>query len=98
MFNLKALAGQIGAGLVRTVVPLVVAFVLNLTVVQKLGIDEATVENAVTLVIAAIYWLAVRVIEVYVAPRAGWLLGSKSTPVYGTPSDDGKAIVITSAK
>ena len=96
MFNLKALAGQIGPGLVRTVVPLIVAWLASFGVVQRLGIDSTQIENAVTLLVAAVYWLAVRVLEVYVAPKFGRLLGSSRTPAYGTTSADGQAVDVTS--
>jgi len=95
MFDLKALAGQIGPGLVRTVVPLIVAWLASFAVVQRLGIDSTQIENAVTLVVAAVYWLVVRLLEVYVAPKFGRLLGSSKSPIFGTPSADGKAIVVT---
>lgn len=95
MFDLKALAGQVLAGLVRTAVPLVVAFLANLGLVKTLGLTDDQLTNAVSLVLGALYWLIVRLLEVYVAPRFGWLLGIARTPVYGTPSADGQAVVVT---
>ena len=39
--------------------------------------------TAVTLAIGAVYYVAVRLLEVYVWPRLGVLLGSRAAPVYG---------------
>lgn len=96
MFDLRTIVGQIGPGLIRTVTPLVVAYLSNIGLVRGLGMDESQLTLAVSSVIGALYWLIARLLEVYVAPRWGALLGSARTPVYGRTSDDGLAVDITS--
>jgi len=77
--------GQFLPGLTRTVVPLVVGYLLNLAAVKALGLTESQLTTALTLVVAGAYWLAVRVFEVYVSPKFSRLLGSKASPVYAGP-------------
>lgn len=96
MFNLRDIAGQVWSGLVRTVVPLAVAWLANLALVQTLGLTESQLTYAVSLVVGAAYWLIVRLLEVYVAPKFGRLLGAAKAPVYGRVSQDGQAVDVTS--
>jgi hypothetical protein len=68
--------------IVRTVVPLVVAWLLS-WLPAELELTEGQLGTAVTLALAAAYYIVVRLIEVYVSPRIGVLLGSRQTPAYG---------------
>lgn len=73
---------------VRTVVPLIVGFALSLW--AKAGIDPdpdfaANLTAALTVGFGALYHVAVRLLETYVAPRFGWLLGLAKTPEYRKP-------------
>lgn len=96
MLQLRDISGQIGSGLVRTVVPILVAWLSNLALVQGLGLTEGQLTTAVAAVIGALYWLVVRALEVYVSPKFGRLLGASKAPVYGRVSEDGQAIDVTS--
>ncbi len=87
---------QVGVGFIRTVVPLAVAYLSQQTFVQQLGITDAQIETAVALAFGALYWLAVRVFEVYVSPRFGRLLGTGSAPVY--MNGDTAAEIVNAAK
>jgi hypothetical protein len=87
------------ASVVRTVVPLVVGWLLSLAVVPRLGFTEAEVTQAVAAVLAGLWYIGWRVVELYVAPRFGALfigLGV-AAPSYGKheagrpPADAGHA-------
>lgn len=75
--------------ILRTVVPLIVGFVVSLLV--RLGLDDAVDTAALTelvmLVVTAGYYAAVRALERYVDPRIGWLLGYAAQPKYATPAE-----------
>lgn len=71
--------------IVRTVTPIAVGMVLGW--VATLGITlDPQFESALTLVIggafATIYHIAVRLLETYVTPKFGWLLGLAKQPDY----------------
>ncbi len=78
---------QIVSGAIRTIVPIVVGYLLGLAFVQQLGITEEQLTMAVSAIFAALYWLVIRVFEVYVSPKFSRLLGTKSSAVY-VKSDD----------
>lgn len=78
---------QISAALPRVVVPLIVAWLTNLALVKQLGMTDDQLTNAVSLAVAALYWLLVRVFEVYVSPKFSRLLGTRSSAVM-VKSDD----------
>lgn len=77
-------AAQLFQGLVRTVIPALVALVTNWFVAR--GIDPGPFKDLIALAIAGAvggaYWLVVRLLEEKVAPKFGWLLGKKGSPVY----------------
>lgn len=75
----------------RTGTPLAVAYLLGFPVVRALGLDEEHVTTLVTVILSGVYWVAVRVLETYVLPQFGWLLGWAAAPVYVTPGEAGKA-------
>jgi hypothetical protein len=66
----------------RTIIPIIVGFVLGLPVADALGITEDQATQAVGSVIAAVWYIGVRCLEVYVTPRLGWLLGVAAAPEY----------------
>jgi len=68
--------------IVRTVVPLVVAWLLS-WLPAELELTEGQLGTVVTLALAGGYYIVVRLLEVYVWPRFGVLLGSSQAPVYG---------------
>lgn len=71
--------------IVRTFTPIIVGAVVGWFVTAGIPLDPEF-EGALTLLVAAafslIYYVAVRVLETYVAPRFGWLLGIARQPVY----------------
>lgn len=71
--------------IVRTLVPIIVGAVIGWAVTTGITLDDQF-EVALTLVITAafqgVYYVAVRLLELYVAPRFGWLLGIARQPVY----------------
>lgn len=69
----------------RTFTPIVVGAVLGWFATSGITLDPQF-ESALTLVVggafAGIYYLAVRVFELYVSPKFGWLLGLAKAPEY----------------
>jgi len=76
------------ASIVRTVVPLVVGWLLAQPVIAQAGITEEQATTAVTVAVQAVYYLVARLFEHYVSPRFGWLLGLARRPSY----DNGKVV------
>lgn len=73
------------ASFVRTVIPAIVGAVLGLVASAGLVADSELENLLTTAIIAgstALYYLAARLLETYVTPRFGWLLGSTQTPTY----------------
>lgn len=75
-----------GPSIVRSLTPVVVAYLIGFPVVRALGLDDAHMTALVTSVLTGLYYLLVRALETWVTPRAGWLLGYASTPSYGPPA------------
>ena len=70
---------------VRTVVPLIVGWLISAGAVKWTGLSEDDVTTAVTLAVTAVYYVVVRAAEEYVSPRFGWLLGVARKPAYTPP-------------
>lgn len=96
---LRDAAGVLWASLVRTVVPVIVGGALGALAAHGLEVDPE-VEGAATAVLTSAgslaYYAVVRLLEVYVAPWWGWLLGLAKSPdaySHGAPpvdqADDG---------
>lgn len=71
------------ASIVRTVTPVIVGYALSLFVLLGLEVgDELTLalEGVVTAVLTGAYYVIVRLLEVYVTPKFGWLLGLAKSP------------------
>lgn len=70
---------------IRTVVPIVVGWLLSLAVVNSAGVTEEqltlAVTGALTVVGQVVYYVVLRAVERYV-PQAGWLLGRAVQPSY----------------
>jgi prepilin-type N-terminal cleavage/methylation domain-containing protein len=69
---------------VRTVVPVVVGAIVAWALHH--GHDIHGYESLVTAVVTALYYGAARLLEHYVSPQFGWLLGSVGSPAYTTPA------------
>ena len=96
---LQDAGGVLWASLVRTVVPVIVGGALGALAAHGLEVDPE-VEGAATAVLTSAgslgYYAVVRLLEVYVAPWWGWLLGLAKSPdaySHGAPpvdqADDG---------
>ena len=71
------------ASIVRTVVPVVVGFFLQLAVTWNLPLDpefEDTLTALLSLLLTTAYYVAVRLFETYISPKLGWLLGYATSP------------------
>lgn len=70
---------------VRTVVPIVVGWLLSLSAVSAAGVTEEqltlAVSGALTVLFQVAYYLVLRLVERYL-PSAGWLLGRAGEPTY----------------
>jgi hypothetical protein len=74
---------------VRSVVPLIVGYLLAWPVAGVLGLQDDQVTSLVTVAVTFAYYLVVRVLETYALPQIGWLLGYASAPVYVAPTAAG---------
>lgn len=84
---MKEKTAVLWASIVRTVVPVVVGYVLALFVKMgfEVGDDLAmAVEGVITAVLTGAYYVGVRLLEVYVTPKFGWLLGLAKSPDHYT--------------
>jgi hypothetical protein len=72
----------IGLSIIRTFIPAVVGALI--TVLAKIGahVDSASLEVFISTVVTAVYYAGVRILEVKVGPRFGWLLGAPKAPTY----------------
>lgn len=91
---LQDAGGVLWASLVRTVVPVIVGGALGALAAHGLEVDPE-VEGAATAVLTSAgslgYYAVVRLLEVYVAPWWGWLLGLAKSPdaySHGAPPVD----------
>jgi len=73
---------QIGTSLIRTIVPMIVGWLIAQLAIRGLNIDPGLVEQLVTWGITSAYYVAVRVFETRIAPKLGWLLGLPKQPTY----------------
>jgi hypothetical protein len=79
---------NLSASIIRTVVPLIVGALVTLVAHAGLNIDTVHATELVTVVITAVYYIVVRLLEQHISPQFGWLLGSAKTPVYTDASTD----------
>lgn len=71
--------------LVRTFTPIFVGWVISLFVANGINLDpqfELALTTGLTPAFGFIYYFIIRVLEVYVAPKFGWLLGLAKAPEY----------------
>lgn len=80
---------------VRTVSPIVVGAVISWAVTAGITLDdqfEVALTAALTGVFSGAYYVVIRLFEVYVSPKFGWLLGLAKEPVYAKPNEN---VIIT---
>lgn len=68
-------------GYIRTIVPMIVGWIVSVLTGWGLDADSATVTQLVVAIVGAVYYIIVRLLEKKF-PKLGWLLGSPKTPVY----------------
>ena len=86
-------AKAVWASIVRTLVPVIVGWVVGQLVALGLPLDpefEASLGNLLTVAFSAIYYVGVRLLETYVTPKFGVLLGLAKTPNAYTPESPAK--------
>ena len=77
---------QILPSLIRTVVPMVVGWVIAQLAVHGFNLPPGTVEQVVTWLITAAYYGLIRLLETRFKPIWGWLLGLPKAPTYQAPA------------
>ncbi len=78
------------ASIVRTIVPIIVGAVVAFFVGRGVTLDpefETLLGSALTLAFSGLYYIAVRLLETYVTPKLGWLLGLAKSPVAYSKGD-----------
>jgi len=71
--------------IVRTIVPIIVGAVIGWATTQGIALDpefEVSLILAITAAFQGIYYILVRLFELYVSPKFGWLLGLAKAPEY----------------
>lgn len=71
--------------IIRTLTPVIVGAILGWLASINLPVDdglEPALIIAITGAFQALYYIAVRLVETYVTPKFGWLLGLKKEPLY----------------
>lgn len=85
----------IAISVLRTAVPIIVGWVVSLGVI--IGFDLEYLTESLTMAITAVltlgYYVIVRLLETYVTPKLGWLLGSPKQVVYVGQTPSGTATV-----
>lgn len=82
--NLGAGLKVIAISVIRTLTPVLAGQILSLLLWAGLDLSEValTIEAVVTTVLTLGYYVIVRLLETYVTPKLGWLLGSPRQVVY----------------
>lgn len=71
---------------IRTVVPIIVGYLLSLPVSDAIGLTDENLTPAVSVLLSIVYYVVVRLIERH-KPAAGVLLGKPTQPVYPGGAD-----------
>jgi hypothetical protein len=90
---MSAAASALWASIVRTIVPIIVGAVLGWAVTLNAPLDpefEPALTAALTLGFSGVYYIAVRLIETYVSPKLGWLIGLAKSPEQYTADSPAK--------
>lgn len=84
-FSLGGTMKALWDSIVRTVVPIIVGAVIGWAVSQGIELDpkfELSLTAAITAAFQGAYYIAVRLLEKYVSPKFGWLIGLAKQPEY----------------
>jgi len=83
------------SSIVRTLVPIIVGAVIAFAVAHGITLDdqfESLLTAALTLGFSGVYYIVIRLLETYVTPKLGWLLGLAKTPAVYTPESPAKHV------
>ena len=86
-------ASALWASIVRTFTPIIVGSVVGWFVTLGVPLDDkfsGLLTLVVSGILSAVYYVAVRLLETYVTPKLGWLLGLAKTPVAYTHESPAK--------
>jgi hypothetical protein len=86
-------ASALWASIVRTLVPIVVGSVVGALVSLGINLDpefEVALTTLLTAAFSLIYYVAVRLLETFVTPKLGWLLGLAKAPAAYSASSPAK--------
>jgi hypothetical protein len=80
----------LGASIVRTIVPLLVGVITSSLLKAGVEIPEGFLDQYLAEIVFTLYYVGVRLLETYVGPAYGKLLGVAKKPTYaaGLPSHD----------
>jgi hypothetical protein len=79
---MQALIDKVGVSVVRTVVPLIVGFLLSIAAKAGFNLDSTWVAGLLAPALTTVYYTVVRLAEVKLSPAYGWLLGIAQAPKY----------------
>lgn len=68
--------------IIRTVVPVLAGLLITLALKAGIHLESDAVTSLVTSLVTAAYYVVVRLLERYVSPKLGWLLGMATEPDY----------------
>lgn len=71
------------ASIVRTLTPIIAGALVAWLVARGIPVDDefkASIVIALTAAFQAVYYIAVRLFELYITPKLGWLLGLAKSP------------------
>lgn len=80
--------------IVRTVTPAIVGFVVSWFTSRGIEVDpelQTNIALVIALIATAVYYVVVRLLETYVTPKLGWLLGFAKAPAAYTAESPAKA-------
>lgn len=86
-------AGTLWASIVRTFIPIIVGAVLSFFVSRGIELDpefKPALELLLSALFAFVWYVAVRLLETYVTPKLGWLLGLAKSPDAYSPVSPAK--------
>lgn len=76
--------GDLGSSFIRTLEPMTVGLVTALLIRHGVHLD-ATATALLSQMVAGGFYVGVRLVEHYVSPKFGWLLGLAKPPAYVEP-------------
>lgn len=98
---IKSASAGILVSVVRTVVPLLVGYVVAFFALVGVEVStaqaEQLIQGVVSLGVATLYYVAARLLERFKSTRWGWLLGVPAAPVYMEATAGGSADQVQAA-